>query len=126
VPRALKVCSTPTCPNLVERGRCPTCLAQAEQRRGTRQQRGYGRQHETRFRHGVLRRDPLCVCVDTAHGHGPRCLAPATVADHYPRTRRELVELRLDANDPQYGRGLCEDCHNKHTATSSPGGWNAR
>jgi 5-methylcytosine-specific restriction protein A len=123
--RALKTCSTPGCPELVASGRCTTHTRQADQRRGTRQQRGYGKAHTNRFRPGVLRRDPLCMCTDTAHGHGPRCLTPSTVADHYPRDKRELQALGLDDNDPQYGRGLCKTCHDHHTAQVQPGGWNA-
>jgi 5-methylcytosine-specific restriction protein A len=126
MPRALKPCSQPGCPELVAKGRCSTCQGQAEQRRGSARQRGYGRAHQTRFRPGVLRRDPLCVCEDQAHGHGPQCLAPSTVADHWPRDKRELQALRLDDNDPRYGRGLCATCHNKYTAVAQPGGWNLR
>jgi 5-methylcytosine-specific restriction protein A len=66
------------------------------------------------------------VCDDQAHGHGPQCLAPSTVADHYPRDKRELQALGLDDNDPRYGRGLCKTCHDKHTAQAQPGGWNTR
>lgn len=124
MPRALKVCSSPGCPELVERGRCEQCRAEAEQRRGTAAQRGYGTRHR-RFRAGVLRRDPLCVCDDQDHEHGPRCLVPSTVADHHPRSRRELERLGLDPNDPQYGRGLCKQCHDRHTSRAQPGGWNA-
>lgn len=126
VPRALKVCPTPGCPNLVETGRCDTCRAAAEQQRGNRHQRGYGRAHEQRFRSGVLRRDPLCVCEDQTHGHGPRCLAQSTVADHWPIDKRELRRLGLDEHDPKHGRGLCANCHDKHTSKAQPGGWNAR
>lgn len=53
MPRALKVCSCigcpahgGSCPELVETGRCPPCSAAADKRRGSRQQRGYDRQHE--------------------------------------------------------------------------------
>lgn len=123
MPRALKVCPTPGCPNLVARGRCNNCNQQAEQQRGNRHQRGYGRQHTERFRPGVLRRDPLCVCDDQAHGHSAPCLAQATVADHWPLSRRELVALKLDPNDPEHGRGLCKACHDKHTSHAQPGGW---
>jgi 5-methylcytosine-specific restriction protein A len=126
MPRALKVCSTPRCPELVTAGRCDTCRGQAEQQRGTRQQRGYGRQHETRFRPGVLRRDPLCVCEEQDHGHSAPCLAPSTVADHWPIDKRELRRLKLDEHDPARGRGLCKACHDKHTARTQPGGWHAR
>lgn len=126
MPRALKPCSRPGCPELVASGRCTTCQGQADKRRGTRQERGYGKAHTNRFRPGVLRRHPLCVCEDQDHGHGPRCLAPSTVADHYPRSRRELVATGLDPNDPKHGRGLCKPCHDRHTAEAQPGGFLAR
>lgn len=123
MPRALRVCSTTGCPELTTGGRCQAHRKAAEQARGSRQARGYGPGHERRFRPGVLRREPLCVCEDEAHGHGPRCLRPSTVADHWPRDRRELVRLGLDADDPQYGRGICKACHDQHTAVAQPGGW---
>lgn len=123
MPRALKTCSVPGCPELVPSGRCAQHRREAEQRRGTARQRGYDRAHERRFRQAVLARDPLCVCQDHGHGHGPRCLTPSTVADHWPRSRRELVAAGLDPNDPQHGRGLCASCHGKHTATAQPGGF---
>lgn len=134
MPRALKVCSClgcaaheRSCPELVQTGRCPRCTTTADQRRGTRQQRGYGRQHTNRFRPGVLKRDPLCVCTDQTttpgHNHGPECLRPSTVADHWPRDKRELQRLGLDDNDPRYGRGLCKPCHDHHTSEAQPGGW---
>ena len=44
--KALKVCPTPGCFMLVESGRCPSCRGEAERRRGTRQARGYGKQHD--------------------------------------------------------------------------------
>lgn len=127
VPRAWKVCSKPGCPNLVPPGqsRCDTCAAEAERARGTARARGYDHQHETRFRPGVLRRDPLCVCTNTNHGHGTQCLKPTTQADHHPHSRRELVRLGLDPNDPQHGRGLCDHCHSSETAHNQPGGWHA-
>lgn len=125
MPRALKVCPTPGCPNLVEAGRCPTCTEQADQQRGTATQRGYGQAHRTRFRPGVLRRDPLCVCTELAHGHGQPCGAISTIADHWPRSKRELQALGLDDNDPRHGRALCTTCHDRETATNQPGGWHA-
>ena len=124
MPRALKVCSTPRCPTLTALGRCDECKTKAEQQRGTARQRGYGYRHETRFRPGVLTKDPLCVCVDAGHGHGgQQCLAPSTVADHYPHERVELIEMGLDPDDPVHGRGLCSSCHNKKTSATRPGGW---
>lgn len=132
--RAMKVCPClgctahpGSCPELTHAGRCQPCADAAEAKRGTSAQRGYsGRAHRQGFRLTVLLRDPLCVCADQSHGHGPECLTPSTVADHHPLDRRELVARKLNPNDPNHGRGLCEPCHNKHTAIAQPGGWNAR
>lgn len=134
MPRAMKVCPClgctahpGSCPQLVHTGRCDPCRGAAEAKRGTAAQRGYsGRAHRLGFRAGVLARDPLCTCTDETHGHGPRCYTPSTVADHHPHSRRELIELKLNPNDPAHGRGLCKACHDKHTAIAQPGGWNAR
>ena len=124
--RALKVCSTPGCPELTAQGRCQAHTRQADQHRGTAAQRGYTGPHTRRFRPGVLRRNPLCVCEDQDHGHGPQCLAPSTVADHWPLDKRELRARGMDDNDPRHGRGLCKPCHDQHTSEAQPGGWNAR
>jgi 5-methylcytosine-specific restriction protein A len=130
MPHALRVCPTPGCPELTTGGRCDAHTQAAEHHRGPARSRGYGRQHERRFRPAVLRRDPLCVCTGGCcpnHQHGPpSCLAPSTVADHWPRSRRELATAGGDPNDPANGRGLCAPCHNHHTAHAQPGGWNTR
>jgi len=65
----------------------------------------------------VLKRNPVCVICKRA---------PATEADHYPLDRRTLVLRGLDADDPQYGRGLCKPCHSRSTSVNQPGGFNAR
>lgn len=108
-PRRCGRCGKPTS------GRCKSCLRQFRQRadakRGSNSDRGYDQEHRTKFRAVVLARDPWCKC-------GKR---RATVADHYPRSRRELVALGLDPNDPQYGRGLCKPCHDTWTSVAQPG-----
>ncbi|MGW7359457.1 holin [Streptomyces sp. NPDC054802] len=119
-----RVCSTPGCPEFSQSGRCDSCRSEAEQRRGSARQRGYGRRHETRFRPGVLARDPNCVCTEQAHGHGAPCGAPSKHADHHPLSRRDLEQQGLDPDDPRHGRGLCVPCHSSETATHQPGGWN--
>ncbi len=124
MPRALKTCSQVGCPELVEKGRCDSHKREAEQRRGTATERGYGHRHRESFRKAVLRRDPLCRCQD-AHAKHCAGYAASTVADHHPRDRRELERLGLNPNDPQYGRGLCAPCHGWHTSQAQPGGWNA-
>lgn len=111
-----KVCNAKGCPILVDQGvrLCLSCSLHAEQRRGTSTARGYDRRHRRRFREGVLARDPICVM----------CLRrPSTEADHYPRSKRELIADGLDSNDPRYGRGLCKPCHSRETATHQPGGF---
>jgi 5-methylcytosine-specific restriction protein A len=121
-----RVCTTPGCPEYVQGGgRCDQHKRQAEQRRGTARQRGYGRGHETRFRPAVLARDPRCVCTDKSHGHDSPCGKPSVHADHHPLSRRELVARGLDPDDPKHGRGLCGPCHSSETAKAQPGGWNA-
>jgi 5-methylcytosine-specific restriction protein A len=110
-----RVCTTPGCPEFTQHGRCDGCRAEAEKKRGTAQQRGYGREHRTRFRPAVLARDPVCVVCRQK---------PSAHADHHPLSRRELVERGLDPNDPQYGRGTCGPCHSSETARHQPGGWN--
>jgi 5-methylcytosine-specific restriction protein A len=84
--------------------------------RGSARQRGYGKRHEDRFRRGVLDAQPVCVVCRKA---------PATEADHWPRSRQQLEAEGLDADDPQYGRGLCKPCHSTETARHQPGGWAA-
>jgi len=123
--RAMRVCSKVGCPVLVPSGRCAAHLHEANKRRGSAAGRGYGHQHRGRFRPGVLKRDPLCVCVERHGHHANQCLLPSTVADHWPLGRDELVLQGLDPNDPAHGRGLCKACHDWHTSQAQPGGWHA-
>jgi 5-methylcytosine-specific restriction enzyme A len=118
VPRTTyTVCSVPGCPEYTNRGgRCEDHRREAEQRRGNARARGYGTEHERRFRAAVLARDPQCVLCRSA---------PSRHADHWPLDRRDLVARGLDPNDPARGRGLCGPCHSSETAREQPGGWNA-
>lgn len=117
--RARKVCSTTGCPTITEPGhsRCTDHEREAEQRRGSARSRGYDRWHEARFRRAVLARDPICQLCG---------IAWSKHADHWPLSRRELVERGFDPNDPKHGRGLCHRCHSTETAAAQPGGWNRR
>jgi len=129
--QAYKTCSKPGCPEIVRRGRCTEHQQQhrraTEAPRPSAARRGYDKAHNTLFRPAVLARDPICVCDQPGrHGHAQRCGRPSEHADHYPRSRRELVDLGLDPNDPAFGRGLCQRCHSGETARHQPGGWNAR
>lgn len=100
---------------MVDRGRCSEHESNAR-RRHWEATRAYSSRGHRAFRDAVLRDSPICAL----------CPALATIADHFPRSRRELEELRLDPNNPQYGRALCKSCHDSETATHQPGGWNRR
>lgn len=99
------------------KGQCQVCRGEVEAARGSATARGYGAEHRRRFRSEVLSKHPICVLCKSQ---------PSTVADHWPRSRRELEAAGDDPNDPRYGRGLCETCHNRETARNQPGGWNRK
>lgn len=126
----MHACSTPGCPEVTTRaGRCDDCRREAERHRGSASSRGYDREHRTRFRPGVLAAHPTCQCGPDHEAHkGTICPSWSTVADHWPQSKRELIELGLDSNDPQFGIGRCKPCHDHSTATtpSQRGGWNQR
>jgi len=103
-PRPCSVCGRP----VLRAGRCEVHCRQSERRRGSSSQRGYGVRHRRVFRAAVLDRDPVCVLCG---------VRPSVVADHFPLSRRQLVSRGLDADDPGYGRGLCESCHNGYTSS---------
>lgn len=116
----MRVCSRPGCPTIYEASEGSQCQAhrrEGDRRRGTAQERGYTGKAHRGFRDAVLRRDPICcVCG----------IAASTVADHYPLSRKELIDAGMNPNDPAHGRGLCAVDHNRETAIHQPGGWNAR
>lgn len=88
--------------------------------RPTTAQRGYDarwQRQRARFLHGKL----CILCL--AEGHH----VPATVADHHPKSRRELLALGVPDPDADHLlRPLCARCHNRETAKHQPGGWHAR
>lgn len=114
----MRVCSIPGCPEIHNgaSSRCEKHTREAKQAHWDKTRAYSSRGHRT-FRDAVLRREPICVLCQ---------LRQATVADHHPRSRKELESLLLNPNDPAYGRGLCVPCHNASTARLQPGGWNAR
>jgi 5-methylcytosine-specific restriction protein A len=116
MPRAKQVCSRRGCPEITDGGRCPAHRAQAEQTRGTAAQRGYDARWRAK-RAAYLRRYPICVLDG----------AIATVADHWPESRRELLARGVSDPDADHRlRPVCAPCHNKETTVHQPGGWNAR
>jgi 5-methylcytosine-specific restriction protein A len=122
------VCTVSGCPDFTDQGgKCPDHRREAEQKRGSARERGYGGPGWQSARSLVLDRDPHCTCTDDGHGHdGRACRQPSTVADHYPDERRDLVAAGVpDPDAPRRMRGLCGPCHARSTGTRTPGGWAA-
>lgn len=115
-----RICSVPGCPTIHDGAtgsRCDTHTKQATTRHNQDNTVYKTAGHRKRFRPGVLARDPICVLCH---------IRAATVADHWPKSRKDLVNLDLDPDDPVNGRGLCVDCHNAETARNQPSGWNTQ
>jgi 5-methylcytosine-specific restriction protein A len=52
------------------------------------------------------------------------CGMAATIPDHFPQSRKQLVAAGVvDPDDERYLRPLCEPCHRTETAKRQPGGW---
>jgi len=101
----MAICSQPGCPAIVTRGTCPQHTT--PDRRPSAAARGYGPKWR-RIRAQFLKHHPRCAL----------CPAPATVADHHPLTRRQLLEVGDPHPDAWHHlRPLCEPCHARHTAT---------
>lgn len=105
-PRPCSRCGLP----VVRGGFCAKHYRQADMARGTSQERGYGQRHRDMFRSRVLA-NALYRCV--------LCGGEAVVADHFPRTRKQLLAAGDDPDNPAFGRALCKQCHDRHTAASS-------
>lgn len=110
--RGPSVCTEPGCPEIVEGGGGPCPEHAREARRANdakrpRRERRYGETFE-RNRKRLLASRPLCALG---------CGRPATVADHHPRSRRELVAGGVGNPDAlEHLRPLCISCHNRETA----------
>lgn len=117
MPRAWKVCSKPGCPELTPQGRCAGHKAEAEKARGTRTQRGYTNTWLRRSERYVARH-PLCAI------RRPGCTLRATLPDHWPLDRRQLVAQGVaDPDADEHLRPACAQCHGRATADDQPGGW---
>ena len=105
---ARTVCAEPGCPTVVDRGRCD------QHRRGD--QRGprfrYGGRRWRRIRAQFLAANPACL----------DCGGSATVADHAPVSRRELIargEAHPDAH--RHLQPRCASCHSRRTVAVDGG-----
>lgn len=115
--RPRESCTTPGCPGRTDGGgRCARCRHLQPQPPADSSASGV---YTTRWwrdrRLAFLSEHALCVL----------CGAAATVADHYPLSRRVMVAAGVtdpDADDRL--RALCKQCHDRSTAARQPGGWN--
>jgi 5-methylcytosine-specific restriction protein A len=105
-------CTTPACPEVVDGGGpCPEHRRQREKARGNFRQRGYTSSWDKR-RARFLRRNPTCVL----------CGQPATDADHYPVSRRQLLAQGVaDPDADQHLRACCRSCHSRSTVRHDGG-----
>lgn len=108
-------CPIPGCPELTTGGRCTTHEREANRDRASRGGAVYTTRWQ-RIRKAYLYAHPWCVL----------CSALATVADHFPESRRELV-ARGESKPDAWSRlrPLCTSCHNSETAKHQPGGFAA-
>ncbi len=112
------VCPVPGCPTLTAGGRCPA--HGKPDRRPNASQRGYGARWQ-KIRSAFLAAHPLCAGVDGEHH--PHCDGQATVPDHAPLTRRELVARGVaDPDAWEYLVPLSTACHGWKTVRYD-GGW---
>jgi 5-methylcytosine-specific restriction enzyme A len=113
--RARRPCTTPGCPGLANSGRCDECrTAQRKNyQQRARQHTYYGPAWPAR-RLDYLTRHPRCVI----------CRRAASIPDHHPVSRRQLVAQGVaDPDADEHLRPLCRPCHNTQTAIHQPGGW---
>lgn len=112
--RARSIC--PRCRSTYTPGRgCPTCAARTARDRP--KPFAYDSPDWKATRAGFLANNPAC-CL---------CGRRARVADHWPKSRRELVQAGVPDPDGWHRlRPLCRPCHGKETARNQPSGWNAR
>lgn len=108
--RAPLACRKPGCRGLVRGGVCSVCGPlrrhtdrDAEQRRGTTTERGYGTQWQ-KVRRNILMTHPLCT----------QCGQPADDVDHIIAISRGGAVLDADNLQP-----LCRSCHNRKTRRES-------
>ena len=111
----MRVCSEPGCPELTKAGKCSehrkAARRRSERGRPSAVERGYGKAWR-KTRTAFLRAFPTCIdCGDVA-----------TVADHAPRTRADLIAQ--GAPDPDAFEHLeprCASCHSSKTGREDGG-----
>lgn len=107
--KALRPCTWPTCGRLVKRGRCPEHESkhrrQEDQRRGSRQERGYGAAWD-RLRLEILERDGYLCQIGRGRGG---CTIDATEVDH------RIAKADGGTDDEANLQAACHTCHARKT-----------
>lgn len=110
-----KPCSQAGCPNTTPRGGpCDEHRRQRERQRKADGNAVYTQSAWQRVRKRFLYHNPWCSL----------CARQATVADHWPVSRRDLVAQGVaDPDSHRNLRPLCKACHDRETARLQPGGF---
>lgn len=103
---ALRFCAHPSCNELVPNGYCIIHTRANEQRRGSKQKRGYG-DAWPKVRAAKLSADPLCEDCKEAK----RVIVAREV--HHIVKIKDAPELRLVMSNL---RSLCDPCHDARSA----------
>ena len=115
--RPLRPCTTPGCPGRADTGRCPHCRTGRQHNPRTKVETSADRGYSATWR--ARRRDYL-----TTHPVCALCGRMATIPDHYPMPRRQLVAAQVaDPDADEHLRPLCDNCHRRQTGLRQPGGW---
>ena len=119
-PLMLKPCPTPGCPALIptKDRACKECLKRI---RHTTDRTPYKSISHRKARAKLLALHPYCQC-EGCKAHKGLCTQKATIADHYPLERFELIAEGKDPNALCYMRALCKKCHDIKTASTRPAG----
>lgn len=110
VPRKhLAPCTVPGCPTLTRQSRCPEHAREADRKRGTAAQRGYGSEWR-KIRKNYLARFPFCQDPEG-------CIERATDVHHIDGGGP------LGDNSDENLEALCHAHHSRRTIREQPGGF---
>lgn len=121
--RALSVCSTPGCYELVKRGKCDQCRSktrrQSDRNRPNAGERGYdAKWRRTTARY--LKYHRICECDNCSSR--PEHERPKADTVHH---RDDLGPLGPNGHKWFNLRAMYAPHHSQHTTHAQPGGWNA-
>lgn len=102
--------------------RCPTCVGRDAAYQADRADEASGFYHTAEWKRlsgHYLKHHPWCVLCEADGRH-----EPAKVADHYPKSRRQLLDAGIRHPDAwRWLRALCMGHHRSETNRLQPGGF---